>query len=346
MTESNKLFTTKKILQISTRLFSVLLLSWLFLFGSNTASAQGSQIAISPLVFELTGDRGDTIENFVKDLNPSEENSISLVMEFEKIVPFGEVGQVLPQTASSDEDNVPSVTNWIQAEPNEFTLGPGEERLVKFTINVPNDAEPGGHYASILASSKSVSGSGAVDVGVAYRIGSLVLLTIPGEFIEDLDVAGFQAPKYSEYGPVPFSIRLENNGSVHLKPNAIITVANMLGRKVAEIPVEGRNILPNSVRAIESEWDQKWLLGGRYTATLNGTYGRTDSQISPEVIVFWAFPWKIGLALLVVIFFFLITRRRWGAALRVLFRGDQGGNSPRKDNNDRVSYEDQDKNQV
>lgn len=39
---------------------------------------------------------------------------------------------------------------WFKIEKPDFILESGEKRIVNFTISVPKDAEPGGHYATIL----------------------------------------------------------------------------------------------------------------------------------------------------------------------------------------------------
>lgn len=283
-----------------------------------TALAQLS-IGISPLIFEMTANPGDAIENFMKIYNPSTESTIVIKMEVEDIAPTGEAGHVVVEPAETESY---SISRWVTMEPVEIELRPNEEKFVKFTIRVPENAEPGGHYGTVLASTKSVSGPEGTGVGIVTRTGSLVLLTVPGIMQEELLINDFSAPRYSECGPIPFEIRFENTGTIHLRPKGLITVTDWLGKKITDISLTEKNVLPKGIRKFEASWDQKWLWGGKYTATLTGSYGANNTQLIPVVITFWVFPWKIGLGTLILIILLILSRKRWLAAFRILIKGE------------------------
>jgi len=277
-------------------------------------------VGVSPVTFELTASPGDVIINQLKVYNPSTDTVIGIKMEVEDIAPTGETGHVTVEPA---ETETYSIARWVKTEPEEFTLNPREEKFVTFTITVPENVEPGGHYGVVLAGTKGIAGPGTVGATIVERVGALVLLITPGEMREELVVKDFIAPRYSEYGPINFTMRFENKGTVHVKPVASITITNWLGKKVGEIQLPQRNVLPDAVRRFEASWDKKWLFAGKYTATLTGNYGISRSSVSSVVITFWAFPWKVGIGILLIILFFILTRRRWATAFRVLVRGEK-----------------------
>ena len=289
------------------------------LVGVNLVNAQGRGLGISPLTFELTANPGDVIINQLRVYNPS-DSTIGMKMEVEDFTVTGEIGHVKIEPA---ETETYSLVRWVETEPTEFTLGPGEWKFVNFTINVPEDAEPGGHYGSILASTVGVVGPGITGSAIAQRVGALVLLSVSGNIKEELTVESFSAPKYSEYGLIPFTIRFKNTGTIHVKPRGFITITNWIGRKVTDIEFPIRNVIPEAVRKIETSWDKKWLWWGKYTATLSGSYGVSNTPFAPAVVTFWAFPWKVGVGILLIIVFFILTRRRWATAFRVLIKGEK-----------------------
>jgi len=278
-------------------------------------------ISISPLTFELTANPGDTISNTLKVYNPT-DSIIGIKMEVEDFKPVGEAGQVM---VTPEEEITYSLKRWVKTEPTEFTLKPREQKFVDFVINIPENAEPGGKYGSVLASTTGVVGEEITGVAVGQKIGGLLLLTISGEVIEDLVVKEFIAPSFLEYGPVPFTIRFENKGSVHVRPRGFVTITNWWGKKAADVEFPQLNVIPGAVRKVETSWQNKWLFG-KYTATLVGSYGTTNLPFNPPVLTFWAFPWKITLGIILVLVlilvFFYKTRKRWQLALRVLFRGE------------------------
>ncbi len=288
------------------------------IFGQN-ALAQFS-IGISPLIFEITGNPGDLIENYIKVYNPSGDSVIQIEMQVEDIAPTGEAGQVIVEPAETESY---SITRWVTMEPREFELQPGEEKFVKFAIRVPENAEPGGHYGTVLAASKSVSSPEGTGVGIVTRTGSLVLITVPGIMQEKLAVKDFSAPRYSEHGPILFEIKFENLGTIHVRPTGYVTVTNWLGQKVGDAEIIPRNVLPKGVRKFEAFLSQKWFFAGKYTATLTGSYGISNTSLTPVVINFWVFPWKFGAVILVVLILLILSRRRWAAAFRILIKGEK-----------------------
>ena len=283
--------------------------------------AQSPKIAITPLVFEFFSEPGESSEGIIRVGNHSENTSARIIIEIEDMFPEGEEGRVRLEVPQ-EERRTFSLSHWIETEPSEFVLGPGEEQRVEFIINVPEDAEPGGYYVSVVAGTHGITPEGT-GVAVRTRIGALILMAVSGETEEKLEVVSFDVPSYSERGPIEFVARFENKGTIHVRPDASIVVTNILGRKVAEIPLESRNVLPGAVRRIEAEWDTG-LLWGKYTATLSGTYGMANLPLNPVSVTFWGFPWKIALGALIVLLLLGLTRKRWMVALRILIKGEAG----------------------
>jgi hypothetical protein len=278
-------------------------------------------LGISPLTFEITANPGDKVENYLKIYNPSSDTSVQVEMVVEDFAPTGEAGHVIVEPA---ETETYSLARWVATEPKEFSLAPKEEKFVKFTLNIPENAEPGGKYGTVIASAKTVAGPGATGAAIVPRVGSLVLLTIPGVMKEELTVKEFSVPRhYFDHGPIPFSIKFENKGTVHVKPVALVTITDWRGNKVGELAVAQKNVLPGAVRKFDVSWDKKWLFGGRYTATLSGNYGTANTPFSSQVITFWAFPWKVGVGILIVLVLLILSRKRWLAAFRVLIKGEK-----------------------
>lgn len=276
-----------------------------------------SKLSISPVTFDTTANPGDTLTNQIKIQNSS-GGSITVEMKTENIATADESGA----PALTQEDTKYSLTNWITVEPQTFALAPGEIKLVTYTIKVPQNAEPGGHYASILAGtvvSTTVKTTGAV---VAQRVGALVLLRVQGPMKFAASVESFKTTqKLYERGTIPFELKVKNDGTVHVKPKGSITITNLWGQKVAEVPLTERNVFPGGgSRDIKTEWDSNGHMG-RYTATLAAVYGDNSDTLSATT-TFTVFPWKTGVPLIIIIVlvlgYMINTRRRLGKALKVL----------------------------
>lgn len=289
------------------------------MLGSQVVAQAPSVLSISPLTFEITVNPGESISNVVKISNLG-DYSVQVKMEAQDFTAAGEIGQVVVREELSETY---SLAKWISIEEETFELEPHSQKLINFTISVPPDGEPGGHYGTILAS--TIGGGAPAGAMIVQKVGALLLTQVAGKVEELLWVKSFEAPRFSEYGPIQLVSRFENQGTVHLKPRGFISITNWLGKEVASLPLGQKNVLPNSIRKISTTWDKHWLFG-KYTATLAAIYGFTNEPVS-AVISFWVIPWKIVGAIilfsLLLVVFLYKTRKRWKMALRVLIKGEQ-----------------------
>lgn len=302
-------------------LFGTILSVVSFLVVRETANAQlqenASGLSISPVSFELSADPGDRLVNQMKLHNPTQD-TMSVKMKIEDLTASGDEGQVVLMEPIDDSSY--SIARWITVTPTEFELEPGGEQYVTFEINVPETAEPGGHYGSIVASlsgaTQEVTGS-----SVGNERGSLVLLRVSGNVEEELLVDTFDVPSFSEYGPIVFDVTFENVGNVHVKPEGFVTVTNLAGNEVVQLELPANNVIPGAKRQADVTWDKKNVIG-RYTATLVANYGEGNQEVITDSVTFTVFPWKVALVvfavLLIVVLLVYRMRGRLSKAMKAL----------------------------
>ena len=238
-------------------------------------------------------------------------NRIGMEMEFKVVVEDfkGSQNPKEPAVLLGDEKGPFSLKNYLKPELSEFTLQHGERMVLPVEISIPENAEPGGLYGSVLILSnppreelKAEKEKAMGQVKIVSRIGALLFIRVAG----DVDESGFledfkSGKKYYEKGPINFEILFENDGSVHLNPYGKIEIVNLLGKKIDEIEITPFFVMPDSRRMDEVRWNSNFLFG-KYKAliTLNRGYG--EGIIDQKSVVFWVLPWKIILAALAVIF--------------------------------------------
>lgn len=284
---------------------SVAFLVSMFSLGINTSKAQdttGRTISVIPPSFELYANPGETVTDKLRVRNDATaETKYSIMIEDFKAV--GEEGQV-NLIDDSQSNNTFSLAKWVTTNPSTFTLKPGAEIEINYTVNVPKDAEPGGHYCSVLV---KMGGDEVVEGGasVASRVGSLILLRVSGNVKEEASIESFTVDKnYYEKSPVNFELRVKNNGNNHIRPKGTIIITNIFGQKVTEIPLNGLNVLPDAIRKMDTRWEFSASLASRYTATLVSTYGQQNKSLT-ESVSFWIFPkylaYVVGAIVLLII---------------------------------------------
>ena len=209
-----------------------------------------------------------------------------------------------------------SLRDYLKPETESFTLQHGQRMILPIEISIPEDAEPGGLYGSIIVSTTPMPIEGkdmeeaAGQVRLISRVGTLFFVRVKGDTIEEAFLKDFFTKgnkKYFEKGPISFDILFENKGSVHLIPYGTIEISNMLGKKVGEIEVDPYFAMPGSVRLRVIEWNGGFLFG-KYTANLFLNRGYEDI-IDWKEFSFWVIPWKIillySVVLILIITFFV-----------------------------------------
>lgn len=275
---------------------------------AQAADAASTNISISPLTFDLSANPGDTITNEILIRN-SGSSPVVIAPEAEDFVAEGEEGQI----SLTESKSTYSLASWIQLDSSQFTLNGGQQQRVKFVIRVPYNAEPGGHYASVFGHLSPTLSNATSGSGVGQKIGALVLLNVGGSAKQEAKITQFSTTKPSyESGPIDFDLRVQNSGSVHVKPMGVIAVTDMFGKKVASITVDQKNILPGATRHLTAKWTNPPAFG-KFTATVLTLYGTDNKQIT-AVTSFWIVPWKTialwaGVALVVIIFLYAVRRR-------------------------------------
>lgn len=276
-------------------------------------------LAVSPPTFEIAGNPGSTITNTIR-LENMKSSPVRLAVDKRNFNAIGEEGAV----GLTEETDSFSLASWISVDPSDVVIPPKSTKTFTFTIKIPLNAEPGGHFGSLVFRSvpdNELSGSGA---SVAQEIGSLILLKLAGATTESAKIESFTTSKQLyEFGPIIFEARVKNLGNIHVKPTGNITITNLLGQKVATVPLDGKNVLPGAIRKIEGTWDTKWRIG-RYTATAVLIYGPTNTQLA-SVTNFTVLPYRLLLVLVIVIAFFAMTiyksRKRLSLAWKILTSG-------------------------
>ncbi|MHB1390162.1 MAG: COG1470 family protein [Thermoleophilia bacterium] len=270
------------------------------------------QYVISPTKYELEMDPGQTT---YRDVTVSNRTGKTATIEFSTEDFEGSDDPSQATVFLGNTDGVRGARHMISPEVTSIVLQQGETLTMKVKVTVPKDAEPGGHYAALFASSsiQATNESGAA-VNITSRLGTLFLIRVSGSIREEGSLNIPEVPGFSEYGPLEIGLVFNNSGTVHLKPAGRILITNMLGQTVAEIPVKEWVVLPEASRRTIVEWNTKYAFG-RYTVKAEIYYGSNQT----EVILsrsFWIIPWKIvlgvviGLALIILSIRLLVRRRR------------------------------------
>lgn len=219
-----------------------------------------------------------------------------------------------PMPVTDSVSNRWSLASWLTLAPTESVIQPKQTVGINILIEVPEDALPGGRYAMILHTPNTQANtqeSGESSSVVSQKVGTLLYLVVDGPINEDAFLRNLTFPKFSEYGPVPFTYEVENLSDIHIAPQTSIEIFNIFNQKVETIPVATKNVFPFTTRNFEGKWDTIWGFGP-YTAKATMSFGSAGAIVIATTS-FWLLPIKIviaaGVLLLTLLILMLAVKR-------------------------------------
>jgi len=269
------------------KLIFIILISLLFSNIANAQEIDSPTLVVSPHTFEFSVTRGEVLKNKIKILNQS-EMAIPILARTTDFTAEDESGQILFDRDSQD----PSFASrfWINIENPNFILDPGEVEEVRFQISVPANAEPGGHYATVLFEPQLPSFySEEGEIRTIPVIGVLFLFSVEVEGLtrpeEPLTIIEFNIPEnlhlktlesfvtnitglfseaqaaekrifsIVETSHLPFTLRIKNNDIYYIKPEGKLLILANDSQVVGETEVPKTTILPGKIRRFPVEFE-------------------------------------------------------------------------------------------
>src|SRR3989344_6794336 len=294
----------------------VLLLAQIFYFGSPAGTqgffnvieaAQG--FTIFPAKISLEIDKGAEQSSRIKVTNAG-DGKVGVLVSVQDMVPTANSGgfNYVPKAPG-----ITSLVDWITINKEVFSLKPNESKDVPFTIKVPPDASPGSRFAIVFfATGAPDSESGQLNVSA--RVGSLVFLTVPGDFKQTGEILNFRTNNkfLFQKEPIVFKFDFQNTGTVYFEPKGAITITNIFGKTINTILVEGQVVLPTGLKTITVAWPYSGWLFGVYKASLAiSVTGKGDIASADTMI--YAFPiipslGALGVLIILILLFWYIKR--------------------------------------
>ena len=282
-----------------TAIFSALLLfvSFSTALAQSSSDANSLTLTLVPPIFQVTQAPGTEWRSVLRVVNANPYDIVisATVTDFH---PDGETGNaVLEHMPPGDASDTHRMSGWIDISKEEIIIPRGKTREVPFTIRVPADADPGGHYAAILVATSPADQVTGTGTSVSSAITSLFFMRVPGEVIEEGIIRDFYATEsFMQRASGSFVIRFENKGNVHLVPQGEIVITNMWGKERGKIVINEQNtfgnVLPRSTRKFAFDWsgESNIFEFGRYKALATLAYGEDGRKTAFRATYFWVIP--------------------------------------------------------
>lgn len=264
--------------KISPYIFVSLLVSFslILLLVAPTATAQPAikGLGLSPLRSELEITPGTSLAGTL-----TVTNATNAVMKVDlSAEEFSVIGQQYDYTFNSGSE----LAKWIRFSIPSLNLAAESNQVVKYTINAPINAEPGGRYISLFASTNA--GEEDVAINAQQRVASLIYLTVAGDVSRKGELLSLSSP-FIATKPADWTMVLRNSGTTHFRSRYSVSMNNILDGTTAATAEGDALIMPGTVRLVADKTPlPKWP--GIYKIVYNIGLGDTPAVNRSNYILY------------------------------------------------------------
>jgi len=257
----------------------LLVLILIFAVGASRVSAQ---YGVSPQIVRLSAGPGK-VAAFSVTCNNGTGDKVGVKAKI-RYVGTNDSGMPMP----SNDAQKRSCVDWLVLDPDVFSLGPGQTKDVRCTLNVPSEGVVGGYYAYIgflfRPPAPPTVKEGAT-ILMQFRANCIVMLTVAGDSLKSqVDVAGLdlwlddvktnKGGFRGESRAWKARVDLINTGNVHVSSGVHVAVFEEAGRLVDSADCQAGTglILPGTQRSYEATGSSD-LRDGVYVCSLEAGTG-------------------------------------------------------------------------
>lgn len=252
-------------------------------FADEGGESPSIAIQVSPMNQKITLNPGERYYGTFKVTNPgSSKYSFHYKTEVEPFYVDESYGPIYENNGDYNQ-----IVNWITVIDDNAIITPNNTTIVRFYIDVPENAPAGGQYATISVSSDT-SGD-AIDEGIAlhaqYAIAHLIYAEVAGETKRGGEINDVSVPGFLFSGKISATANIKNTGNVH--SDAIHTIQIFPLFSDEEIYTNEENpdinlIMPNTTRSTSLDWGETPSIGifhVIYNVEFEGVNQRVDKMV-------------------------------------------------------------------
>ena len=277
-------------------------------FGLANAQFDNEQIGftINPAIVEISADtEKKTTHSFL--VETTSLSPVPVTIESKSLIP---IDNIIDLERREEFD----ASKWIDIKEANYILEPNKPIEISFDVTVPDNATPGGHYATIAITKLDIlDPQSNLGPSIIPEIGVNVFINVPGEVVEkaELDTAGLARSYIARSNETKFELGVLNRGNVHFTASPTLTIRD--GEKLIEkIVLPPQLILPNTVKSFDALWDADASFG-KYQIEAELVYGNTSTLLKSQPTELWVGPniaQLLGLLLVAVFILTLIIKWR------------------------------------
>jgi len=287
----------------------LVVLFFILLTPSEGYAQQSAGVSINRATIEAAADPGDVLNEEMEVTNLSDQEQTYYI--FARDIVGVRDGNAPEFAREGQELTGFELSTWLDLPSESITIPAGGKQSLQFTIKVPNNATPGSHFGGVFVSVEPPKFR-EIGASVGYDVASIVSIKISGDATISAQIREFSTEKIIHGSTaVDFNVRIQNTGTVLVRPYGPLEVYNMFGRRVHTDTFNetAGGVFPGTIRDFTESWSDENPGFGRYQAVLALVYEAEGGNRTIDAAVsFWILPMNIiGPALIILIVLLLIS---------------------------------------
>jgi len=200
------------------------------------------------------------------------------------------------------------IESWVDFEKHSYFVKAGETVTVKYTMSVPANATPGGHYGVLFAETQPTGVPTATSVERKKRVGAIVYTTVDGEYQVGGKMVQFDLPGLQFVAPLKATMLVANTGNSDFAVNTHMTITDLFGNKKYEV-AKTYQVLPASERKITVDWPQSPSFG-LFKVTVSAEFLGQDNVKDTYVLMAPVWMYLAAVIGILVLIIYYVQKRR------------------------------------
>jgi hypothetical protein len=261
-------------------LLSALCLSLCFISLAPSVSAQEvpESLTVSPTHRKYQVDPGQIVSDTLTVLNDG-KTAYDLLLYTR---PYSVTGPHYEPNFTATPANADAY-KWVQFSQTKFHLAPGASQKITYTLQVPPQADAGGHYGIIFAETQPTAPAAGTSVIRKKRVGMIIYATVNGNYKTEGKALGGDIPFWQFQPPLHTTVTAKNTGNTDFDDELMITVKDVFGN-VKYREKKEYVVLPQTTRVMDLDWkDAPWF--GLFSVEVQQTVLGTSSTKNGYVLM-------------------------------------------------------------
>ncbi len=235
------------------------------------ADSLSESITLSPVSGHYSVNAGSSVQDAVTVLNDGQTAYDFVVYGS----PYGVKDIQYSPDFTTQQQNADAY-KWLQFPQARWHVDVRQTVKVPFTVSVPKDASPGGHYGAIFAEVQPAGGSANSSVLRKKRVGMILYVNVNGMSRVAGRTQSVTIDWLQHRSPLQANVTIGNSGNADFQAKQSLTVADVFGRTIYQNTQEA-TVLPDRPRSVPLEWSgAPWL--GVYKVTVTSTVLDTTTK--------------------------------------------------------------------